>query len=93
MAESLETGDIYFLYRPRVDEQDPEGPRDIQRLHIVLKPWDRGPFRLLVVARKRLPEATEEAERLWGFVGDVVDTAGELREAVGRKTYQTRTRG
>lgn len=93
MVESLETGDIYFLYRPRVEEQEPEGPEDVQRLHIVLKPWDREPFRLVVMARKHLPEADEEAERLWGFVGEVVSTAGELRRAVGRKIYQTRTRG
>jgi hypothetical protein len=31
-VETLEKGNIYFFYRPRVEEENPQGKDDIQRL-------------------------------------------------------------
>ncbi len=44
----LERGNIYFSYRPKVDEQAGEGPGDVQRLYLVLGPRDKRSYRLVV---------------------------------------------
>ncbi|MEV1288792.1 hypothetical protein [Micromonospora sp. NPDC049679] len=93
MAETLEDGDLYLLYRPRVEEQQVESLDDVQRLLVVLHPWSgRRLLRLLVIGRKQLPEI-EERERFWGFVDTVVERPEQLREALDGRTYGTRTRG
>jgi hypothetical protein len=92
VADVLETGDIYFLVRPRVDRERPRTLDDVQRLLVVLHPWPDGLLRLLVVGRKRLPEITGH-ERFWSFVDTVARGPGDLREALGSRTYWTRTRG
>lgn len=92
MAEVLETGDIYFLYRPRIEEEQPSALEDVQRLHIVLAPWDRERYRLLVIGRKRLPDVAER-ERLWGFVAEETDHPDELHDVVSGGEYATATRG
>jgi hypothetical protein len=88
MAEALEDGDIYFLYRPRVGESVDE----VQRLLVVLRPWREQRLRLLVVGAKRLPRISEH-ERAWCFVDLVADRPEGLREALERRTYRTKTRG
>jgi hypothetical protein len=92
MAELLEDGDIYFLYRPRVEEEHVDSLEEVQRLLVVMHPWHGRHLRLLVVGRKRLPEI-EEHERLWAFVDAVVDRPEQLHEALQARTYGTRTRG
>jgi hypothetical protein len=93
MAEMLEDGDIYFLYRPRVEEEHVDSLEDVQRLLVVLHPWRRGSrVRLLVVGRKRLPEV-DVHDRFWAFVDEVVDRPEQLREALQPRTYRTKTRG
>lgn len=92
MAEVLENGDIYFLYRPRVEEEQPRELEDVQRLHVVLTPWGRERYRLLVIGRKRLPDVAER-ERLWGFVAEETDRPGELQDLVAGGEYGTATRG
>jgi hypothetical protein len=92
VADVLETGDIHFLVRPRVDRERPRTLDDVQRLLVVLRPWPDGLLRLLVVGRKRLPEITGH-ERFWSFVDTVGRRPEDLREAVGSRTYWTRTRG
>lgn len=91
-AEILEDGDIYFAYRPRVDDERVESIDDVQRLFVVLRPWPKEHLRLLVVGRKRLPRIAEH-ERSWWFVDTVVSRPEELREALERRAYSTRTRG
>jgi hypothetical protein len=92
MAETLEDGDIYFLYRPRVGEEQVESVADVQRLLVVLHPWREQRLRLLVVGAKRLPRISGH-ERSWCFVDKVVDRPEELREALEQRTYRTKTRG
>lgn len=93
MSEVTEHGDIYFLYRPRVEREEVDEPEEVQRLYVVLKAWDGGVLRLVVVPRKRLPEATAQTERLWGFVSGVYGDPQGVRDAVRGETYRTRTRG
>ena len=82
-VEVLEEGDIFFLFRPTVGEDEPAGLADVQGFFIVLRPNNGTRHTLLVVGRKRLPDVSIN-ERLWGFVDIVADSTarieGELRE-------------
>jgi hypothetical protein len=88
----LEQGDIFFLFRPRVDEDRPSDMSDVQRFFIVLRPEGRAKFRLLVVGRKRLPDVGEH-ERNWGFVALVTNSADAIERELREETYATKTRG
>jgi hypothetical protein len=92
VAEILEDGDIYFLYKPRVQDEQVESLEEVQRLLVVLHPWIGRRLRLLVVGRKRLPELAAH-DRFWGFVDAVVDRPDQLHDALERREYGTRTRG
>ena len=88
----LERGDIFFLYRPAVGEEDPQSLADVQRFFLVLKPEAEEEFRLLVVGRKRLPDVGEH-ERFWGFVERVTHSADALERDLRATEYETQTRG
>lgn len=90
--EVLETGNIYFLYRPRIQEEQPEGMEDIQRFYVVLKPEGGKNYRLMVLGRKRMPEIGGH-ERNWGFVNRVTGSAKEIEQELGPAAYETKTRG
>jgi hypothetical protein len=92
VATILEDGDIYFLYRPRVEREQVHSVEDVQRLLIVLHPRQRQRYRLLIGGRKRLPEV-DEHERFWCFVDRVVQRPEELRDSLDERTYETKTRG
>jgi hypothetical protein len=79
MTEILESGDSYFLYRPRVRVAHVEDLRDVQRFFILLGPDGAQRYRRLIVGRKRLPDPGSH-EREWAFVVEVTDDAAELRE-------------
>jgi len=90
-AWTIERGSITFLYRPRVEEQNPERLEDVQRLLLLLAP-DSAPFeRLIAVGRKRVPRS-ERHDRFWGFV-DLVLTPYDMNAALGAHVYGTKTRG
>lgn len=90
--EILEQGDIFFLYRPTIDEDDPEALTDVQRFFIVLRPEADRKLRLLVVGRKRLPAAGEH-ERTWGFVEKVTTSPDDIERDLREHNYGTATRG
>ncbi|MDP8971440.1 MAG: hypothetical protein M3N52_13265 [Actinomycetota bacterium] len=90
--DTIETGDIHFLYRPRVEEEDPGELDDVQNFFVVLRPRGGDRLRLLIVGGKRLPD-TGEHERLWGFVQTVASDPEDLREQFRAERYDTRTRG
>src|SRR4030081_556944 len=92
MATVLERGEIFFFYRPRVNQESVEGPEDVQRLSIVLLPRRRRVMRRLIVGRKRLPDP-EAHERFWGFVDEVADRPQEVEDELDREEYLTKTRG
>jgi hypothetical protein len=92
MADILERGNIYFLYRPRVGEEAPEGKEDLQRFFVVLQADAPRRFRALVVGRKRLPDPARH-ERHWAFVDRVGQRAEDIEDALEAETYETKTRG
>ena len=90
-TEVLEEGDIFFLYRPEVEKEEPSGLGDVQRFYLALRP-QRGKVRLLVMGRKRLPDV-ERHERNWGFVDMVTDSAAKVEQELRATQYETKTRG
>ncbi|WEX74108.1 hypothetical protein PYH37_001484 [Sinorhizobium numidicum] len=59
---------------------------------MVLRPHGGEKVRLMVVGRKRLPDA-ERHERHWGFVEAIADSAKDLEKGLRAQSYGTRTRG
>jgi hypothetical protein len=90
----LEQGNIYFLYRPKVNQDAAHDFRDVQRLYIVLKPHGKRVFRLLIIGEKRLPSVTPRGDRKsWGFVDNVGTRVEEIEDELDPKAYFTKTRG
>ncbi|MCK1710181.1 MULTISPECIES: hypothetical protein [unclassified Bradyrhizobium] len=89
--EIVEEGDIYFAYRPRIDEDSAEGLADIQRFYMVMKPEGRARLRAAVLGRKRLPEARDH-ERIWGFI-EAVKSGPAVENEFREHHYATKTRG
>jgi hypothetical protein len=91
-AEIVEQGDVYFFYRPKVENEEATSLDDVQRFHIVMRPHGKASFRLTTVGRKRLPDIGEH-ERTWGFVDFVARSARDIERALREQTYETKTRG
>ncbi len=90
-VQTIEQGSVTFLYRPRVEEQQPGALEDVQRLLIQLTPEGSAFERLIAIGRKRLPGSARR-DRFWGFV-DLVLTHYDMHAALGAQVYGTKTRG
>lgn len=88
----VERGDIYFAYRPRVEQEQVHDVDEVQRLFVLLQPSRGKRSRRLVIGRKHLPRP-ERHERFWGFVDEVAGRPEAVEEELERRTYETRTRG
>lgn len=93
--DTLEKGNIYFFYRPRVEEEDPKGKSDVQRLYMVLNPkTPKKLYRLSIIGSKKMPDPKNRGgSREWGFVDMVQKDPDSIRDALKGDTYQTKTRG
>jgi hypothetical protein len=92
-VELLEGGDIFFLYRPGVEESDPEGLDDIQRFMMVLHPRRARRYRVITLGRKTMPGLEDGGSRHWAFVSKVCANRDEAHEEFAAETYETKTRG
>ena len=96
MTDPIETGEIHFFYRVKIDTEDVSGSGDVQRLFMALVPDETTRARLFIVGRKRLPDIipgeSDPTERNWLMVSSV-----DSPETVGRELhpvrYETKTRG
>ena len=93
MADILERGNIYFVYRPRVEQSRAEGLEDVQRFFMILSPHGKERYRLIVIGRKKLPEIEDRRERNWGFVQKVGRRPEDVEDELDALTYETKTRG
>jgi hypothetical protein len=91
VARTIERGDITFLYRPRVEQQEPGELDDVQRLILLLSPDGAAFERAIAIGRKRLAPSAKR-DRFWGFV-DLVLTPYDMQAALGAQVYGTKTRG
>ena len=90
--QTLEQGDIYIFYRPRVEVEQTEGLSDVQRFYMVLS--SNSFYRLLVIGRKKMPDPEPQGHRKsWGFVEMVADNADTIRDELSGSEYGTKTRG
>lgn len=88
----LERGNIYFMYRPKVQRETVRGLQDVQRFYFILSPSHKKVYRLITVGQKEMPEI-EEGQRNWGFVSKVGHRAEEMEDELHEEKYGTKTRG
>lgn len=96
MARTIETGEIHFFYRAKIDTGKPSDTDDLQRFYLALVPDDRKRARLFIVGRKQMPEIhvgeSDPSERHWLLLSET-GTADELGKALHPVRYDTKTRG
>jgi hypothetical protein len=96
MSDPIETGDIYFFYRPKVDVDRPQAIDDVQRFYLVMVPDEGAKSRLFVVGKKRLPEIhpgqSKSREREW-MMTTLASTPEKIGEELGPVVYETKTKG
>lgn len=93
-VETLERGNVYFFYRPRVEQEDPERLRDVQNAYMVLSPHGAKRHRLVILGRKQLPDPRQRGgARYWGFVQAVARDPEAIVDELGGEVYRTKTRG
>ncbi len=90
---ATERGDLFFFYRPDVDDESPKDLVDIRRFHLVLRPEAGDMIRLITIGRKTLPNAGPSGGNHWAFVDRVFQDPERLKEALGGTTYDTKTSG
>lgn len=95
---TLEEGNIYFFYRPRVEQEEVRGRRDVQRFYMVLAPQrPKRVFRLFVLGRKKLPAVLHGVRhperRNWALNVATSRDPADIRRALAAEEYSTETRG
>lgn len=89
----LEAGNLYFVYRPKVERESVADADDIQRVHMVLDVHGKSWFRLITLGKKEFPVRDGENQQGWAFVETVSDSAETLEKGMRREVYETKTRG
>jgi hypothetical protein len=96
-VQSLEKGNIYFFFRPRVGEETAKGLQDVERFYMVLEPTEQHEhlYRLLIIGQKTMPEIKPHGRdnKTWGFVEKVSKNPDEIEDELDLKRYKTKTRG
>ena len=93
LGNATERGDLFFFYRPGVDDEAPTDLVDVRRLHVVLRPDGGEMIRLITVGRKTLPNSGPSGGNHWAFVDRIFHDPAELKEALSGTTYETETTG
>lgn len=92
-SEVLEQGNIYFIFRPKVEQDQPKGVQDVERFYMVLSPEGKAVYRMIIVGQKTMPDVHDGGERSWGFVDLVTKNPSEIQKALQETQYETKTRG
>lgn len=96
-ARTLERGNIYFVYTPRVhspgEETKVESIEDIERTYMILSVLGPRRYRRIVLGRKRMPDVEQGHERFWGFVDIVGKRPEKVENELEQVHYETATRG
>jgi hypothetical protein len=96
-TRTLEEGNIYFVYTPRVhspgEEEKVGSAEDIERTYIILSAQKQPRYRRIVLGRKKLPDVHAGGQRFWGFVDIVGKQPEKVEHELEEVTYETATRG
>ena len=93
LGKASERGDLFFFYRPDVDEESPRNLTDIRRFHLVLRPEGGEMIRLITIGKKTLPNSGATGGNHWAFVDRVYHDPADLKEALSGTNYETETTG
>jgi hypothetical protein len=98
-SEIIEQGDIFFFYRPKVDTEEVEHIKDVQRFYMITSPEKRNKniYRLFLIGQKQLPEIVEgrstSKERNWALNVLTTSNSEDIRRELLPAEYTTETRG
>ena len=97
-SQTVEQGDIFFFYRPKVGTEEVSSTEDVQRFYMVTVPEERErKYRLFVLGRKQMPEVVEgkstSEERNWALNTLTTNNPEEIRKELLAAEYETETRG
>jgi uncharacterized protein DUF2795 len=98
-SEIIEQGDIFFFYRPKVDTEEVEHIKDVQRFYMITSPEKRNKniYRLFLIGQKQLPEIVEgrstSKERNWALNVLTTSNSEDIRRELLPAEYITETRG
>jgi hypothetical protein len=100
-SKVIEQGDIFFFYRPKVDAEEVENIKDVQRFYMVTstkeKKKQKDIYRLFLIGQKQLPEIVEgkstSEEKNWAL--NIVTTFNpeEILKEFSPAEYTTETKG
>jgi hypothetical protein len=93
MAEAVEKGDIYFFYRPQVDENRAKSRSEVQRFYLILLPGENKQGRLFIVGGKRKPEIVDLPDKTCRYAAEVARAFGALRTHEKKSDHQPSQRG
>lgn len=82
----LESGNIHFIYHPRILHATVTGLDDVHRFYIVLKPNNKRIFRRLEVVEKQLPNSDQQ---VWCVIDRVTNSCDQLEEPFNDKRYSS----
>ena len=98
----IESGDIFFFYRPKIDTEEVKDIEDVQRFYMVtcnyINKNKNKNYRLFILGSKKMPEIVEgksgSEERNWALNILTTSNADEIHnELLLPAEYTTKTRG
>lgn len=87
----LQQGNVYFLYRPKVQYGEAHHLEEVQRFFMVLKPVKMNRYIFIIIGRKHLPE--REGESYLAIVDSIKEKFEDFLNSLGEVHYETQTRG
>jgi hypothetical protein len=102
-SDTIEQGDIFFFYRPKIDTEEVQDIKDVQRFYMVTSSMHENEhhrkdiYRLFLVGQKQLPEIVEgkstSKERNWALNILTTSNAEDIHKELLPAEYTTETRG
>jgi hypothetical protein len=100
-SEVIEQGDMFFFYRPKVDAEEVENIKDVQRFYMVTsakeKKKQKEIYRLFLIGQKQLPEIVEgkstSEEKNWALNIVTTFNPDDIHNELLPAEYTTETRG
>src|SRR4051812_24393746 len=103
-SDTIEQGDIFFFYRPKIGTEEVEGIEDVQRFYMVTSSMHKNEhdrskniYRLFLIGQKQLPQIVEgkstSKERNWALNILTTSNAEDIHKELLPAEYTTETRG